>query len=216
MKSRQHSLPCAQLLSGVRLFAAPRTIACRVPLFMGLPSKNITISFPTQGSNPCLLLGRRIFHHCAYLITEIPRSWEADRMTEQPIESTAEVPTQKNYQPRAMLQDMVCILNQWCFHEYCVHSRWNIWVWELRSRIRSGSRYHYSQSPILGIYIFWPHNLGLCGFTGPGTQRRNASSNGHSRSCLGKQSCSLPLGTIGSSYQWLRPHRNECLSHSSK
>ena len=59
------------LLSCVQLFATPWTEACQAPLFMDSPGKNTGMGchfllqgiFPSQGSNPCLLLGRWILYH---------------------------------------------------------------------------------------------------------------------------------------------------------
>ena len=57
-----HFVLCCHF-SGVRLFAAPRTVACQVPLPWDSPSKNTRVgyhfllqgTFPTQGLNLCLL-----------------------------------------------------------------------------------------------------------------------------------------------------------------
>ena len=54
-------------LSRVRLFATPRTAARQAPLSMGFPGKSTGVGcqallqgiFPSQGSNPHLLLGRQ-------------------------------------------------------------------------------------------------------------------------------------------------------------
>ena len=51
------------VLSHIQLFATPWTVACQAPLSMGFPGQEhwsgchflLQGTFPTQGSNPCLL-----------------------------------------------------------------------------------------------------------------------------------------------------------------
>ena len=66
-----------QLLSCVRLFVTPWTVAARLLCPWDFPGKNTGVGghfllqgiFPTQGLNPHLLLGRWVFYYCA--------TWEA-------------------------------------------------------------------------------------------------------------------------------------------
>ena len=62
------SVAIVQSLGCVRLFAVPWTVACPAPLSMNSPGKNTGVDchflllgiFPTQGSNPHLLLSKWI------------------------------------------------------------------------------------------------------------------------------------------------------------
>ena len=68
-------------LSCVQLFATSWTVARQAPLFLRFSGKNTGVDchflllgiLPTQGSNPCLLLGRWILYHWA--TCEAPQMW---------------------------------------------------------------------------------------------------------------------------------------------
>ena len=65
-------------------FVTPWTVACQAPLSLGFPRQETGMGchfllqgiFLTQGSNPCLLIGRQILYHWA--------TWEAQTQGEYP------------------------------------------------------------------------------------------------------------------------------------
>ena len=69
--TRAAAAAAVQSLSCVQLFATPWTVAHQVTLSMGFSRQEYWSGchflprgiFPTQGSNPCLLLDRQILYH---------------------------------------------------------------------------------------------------------------------------------------------------------